>query len=196
MSLELIKSIRQRTNLSFGEIKKAIDAVGATSSEDDIIAHLRKQGVLKAQAREGRETNEGGIFTYNHGGTMAVMVEINCETDFSAKSDKFKKMGEEVALHIAASNPKFVSEAEMSADFIEKELAIAKEQMINEGKPETIIEKILTGKRNSIVGESCLLSQPFLLDTSMTVGEYVTGIGHATGENVKIKRFVIFNLKA
>jgi elongation factor Ts len=193
MSLDLIKSIRNRTNLSYSEIRKAIEEL-KTENEDEIISYLRERGVLKAQAREGRETTEGGIFSYIHEGKLGVMVEIKCETDFCSRNEQFKEMGSKIALHIAASNPKFVNESDVDQDFIEKEIAIARELMINEGKPEAMLDKILEGKRASIVKEFSLLSQPFLIDPSITVGDYITSISHATGEKIQITEFVIYSL--
>jgi elongation factor Ts len=193
MSMELLKSIRARTNLSYDQIKKAI-AETASTDEEIIIAHLRKMGALKAQAREGRETSEGGIFSYIHEAKLGVMVEIKCETDFTSRNDSFKDMGNKIALHIAASNPKFVNEQDVDQDFIASELEIAREQLVKEGKPEAMMDKILDGKKNSIVKEFSLLSQPFLMDPTMTVGDYILTVAQATGEVIKVSRFTIYSL--
>jgi elongation factor Ts len=191
--MELLKSIRARTNLSYDQIKKAI-AETASTDEEVIIAHLRKMGALKAQAREGRETSEGGIFAYIHEAKLGVMVEVKCETDFTSRNDSFKDMGNKIALHIAASNPKFVNEDDVDQDFIAKELEIAREQLAKEGKPEAMMDKILEGKKNSIVKEFSLLSQPFLMDPTMTVGDYILTVAQATGEVIKVSRFTIYSL--
>jgi elongation factor Ts len=195
MSLDLLKSIRNRTNLSYGAINKAIKELN-TDDEDKIINYLREQGVLKAAAREGRDTNQGGIYSYVHEAKLGVLVEINCETDFVSRSDAFKQFGNDICLHIAANGPKFVSEAEVSQEFIDNEVAIAREQLINQGKPENMLEKILEGKKSSIVKEFSLLSQPFLKNNDLTVAEYMSQISQETGEKIQIKRFTVFALNA
>lgn len=193
MSIILIKSIREKTGLSLADIKKAIEA---TKSEDEtiIIKHLREQGALKAEKRSDRKTNEGGIFSYIHEGRIGVMVTIKCETDFVSMSDSFKKLGEDLTLHLAASQPKFLSPEEVDQDFINEELEIAKKQLIDEGKPEAILGKILEGKKNKITKEVSLLSQPFLLNTDITIQQLITEVGQATGEKIEVDKFIIYTL--
>ena len=195
MSLDLVKSIRARTNLSYKDINKAIDALNSTD-ENAIIDYLRQQGVLKAQARSDRDTSEGGIFAYIHEGRMGVMVEIKCETDFVARGDIFKNFGNDLALHIAASSPKFVDESEVDADFIAKEIEIARERLLNEGKPESMMDKILEGVKGKIVKEVSLLSQPFLKNSDITITQLVAQVGQQCGEKIEISRFVIYNLNS
>jgi elongation factor Ts len=194
-NIDLIKSIRTRTNLSYKDITKAINELNSTD-EDKIISYLREQGVLKAQARQDRETNQGGIFSYIHEGQLGVLVEIKCETDFVARSDSFKAFGKNIALHIAASNPKFVNKEQIDETFINSELTIAREQMLNEGKTEEIIEKILLGKKNSIEKEYVLLAQPYLKDPSVTVESYIASVSHETGEKIVVSRFQLYSLNA
>ena len=193
MSLDLVKSIRTRTGLSYKDILKAVNELGI-QDEDKIIDHLRQQGVLKAQAKEGRETAEGGIFSYVHEGKLGVIVMLKCETDFNSRSDGFKKMGNNIALHIAANQPKFVSVDQMDQGFVEKEMALARELLISEGKPEALLDKILVGKKDALAKEVCLNSQPYLIDTSMTVDEYIATISHATGEKIFVEKFEIYTL--
>lgn len=195
MSLELIKSIRNRTNLSYKDISKAIATLNSTD-ENAIIDYLRQQGVLKTQARSDRETSEGGIFAYIHEGRMGVMVEVKCETDFVSRGDIFKGFGQDLALHIAASSPKFVSESEVDEEFIAKEVEIARERLLNEGKPESMMDKILTGVRNKIVKEVSLLSQPFLKNPDQTITQLITEISQQCGEKIEITRFVVYNLNS
>ena len=195
MSLELLKSIRGRTNLSYKDISKAIATLNSTN-EEEIINYLRQQGVLKTQARSDRETNEGGIFAYIHEGKMGVMVKIKCETDFVSRGDIFKGFGQDLALHIAASSPKFVSESEVDEDFIAKEVEIARERLKNEGKPEAMMDKILSGVRNKIVKEVSLLSQPFLKNPDQTISQLITEISQQCGEKIEITDFVIYNLNS
>lgn len=191
--IELIKSIRARTSLSFKDIQKAIDAL-QIEDEDKIIAYLREQGVLKAQARADRETSQGGIFSYIHDSRVGVMVMIKCETDFVSRGDAFKELGNDIALHIAATEVKFIDESEVDQEFIKNELEIAREQLINQGKPENMIDKILDGKRASIVSDYSLLSQPFLKDPSVTVSQKLTQISQETGEKIVIAKFSKFTI--
>jgi elongation factor Ts len=192
---DLIKAIRARTSLSFKDITKAIEAL-QTEDQDKIIAHLREQGTLKAQARADRQTSQGGIFSYVHDGKIAVLVEVKCETDFVARSNTFQTLGNDIALHIVANQPKFVSEDQVDTDFINKELEIAKEQLKNQGKSDEMIEKILAGKKNSIQKDFSLLSQPFLKDTSLTVSQLVIACSQETGEKIEVTRFVLYTLNS
>lgn len=192
-NIDLIKSIRARTNLSFKDINKAIEALGVRD-EEVIITHLREQGVLKAQARQDRDTNQGGIFSYIHEFKLGVMVEIKCETDFVSRGEVFRTFGNDIALHIAANQPKFVSEADVDQEFLSSELAVARELMVNQGKPEAMLEKILEGKKASIIKEYSLLTQAYLKNTEITVADYVTHISQETGEKIVITKFVVFSL--
>lgn len=194
-NIELIKAIRYKTGLSLNAIKKAITETNS-SDEEVIIKHMREQGVLKAQARSGRSTENGMIFTYVHEGRLGVMLEVKCETDFVARSDSFNEFGADLTLHIAAYQPEFVSPEDVSQDFIDKELEIMKAQMESEGKPMEVITKILDGKKNKIVKEVSLLSQPFLKNPEITVQEYLDSIRQTTGEHVQVSRFVTYNLNS
>jgi elongation factor Ts len=190
--IELIKKIRERTSLPLKDIKKAIDAKGL--DEEKVIQYLREQGSLKSQARADRETNQGGVFTYNHEHRLAVVVVVKCETDFVARSDGFKKMGNNLALHIAANNPKTYYKSSVDQEFIDKELEISRVQLLNEGKPSEMIDKILSGKKNKIIEEVAMESQPFLIDSSITVADYVNQVSQETGEKIEISTFSIHTL--
>jgi elongation factor Ts len=192
-SIEVIKAIREKTSLSLKDIKKAVTAM-PDASEDEIIDHLRKQGVLKQQSRQDRVTSQGSVFSYVHEGRIGVLVEIKCETDFVSRSDVFQEFGKDVALHIAAYKPPFLSEEEVTSDFIDKELEIAKSQLEQEGKPAEIIGKILEGKKNKIFEESTLLNQDFLKDSSKKVKDVVAEVGQTTGEKIEITRFTTMTL--
>lgn len=195
MSIDVIKSVRAKTGLPLKDIQKAIAALN-TTDENAIITYLREQGVLKQQSRQDRETNQGGIFSYVHEGRLGVLVEIRCETDFVSRSDSFQELGKDLALHIAAYQPKFLSGEEVDEHFVQNELSIAKQQLINEGKPEDKIEMILQGKRKKILEESSLLTQPFIKNPDVTVAQHVIHTAQATGEKVEVSRFTIFNLNA
>lgn len=192
---DLIKSIRARTSLSFKDIQKAIDTL-KIEDEDKIINYLREQGVLKAQARQDRETNQGGIFSYVHEGKLGVIVEILCETDFVSRGDTFKELGNDLALHIAANQPRFVNESDVDPEFIHNELEIAKVLLREQGKPENMLDKILEGKKNSIVKDFSLLSQPFLKDQNISVADKVAHVSQETGEKIMVKRFTVYLLNS
>lgn len=195
MSIQLVKSIRARTNLSYKEIQKAIEQL-QTEDEEKIIDYLRQQGVLKAQARQSKQTNQGMIFAYVHEGRIGVLVEIKCETDFVARSEEFQNLGRDIALHLAANQPKFLDAENIDPNFLDKELNIAREQLLKENKPEQIIEKILEGKKAKIIEENTLMSQPFLKEPEITVADLVNRVSQMTGEKIVITRFVIYNLNA
>jgi elongation factor Ts len=195
MSIELVKSIRAKTGLPLKDISKAVNSL-STTNEEEIITYLREQGLLKQQARQDRETNQGGIFAYIHEGRLGVLLEIKCETDFVSRSDDFKALGNDLTLHIAAYQPKFVSKDEVDQEFLNNELEIAKSQLENEGKPADKIEMILEGKKKKIVEEFSLLSQPFLKDPSISVSDYVAQISQTTGEKIMVTKFVIYTLNS
>lgn len=190
--IELIKIIREKTSLAFKDIKKAISEVG--QDEEKVIKHLREQGALKSQSRADRATTQGGIFTYNHENRLAVVVEVRSETDFVSRSDVFKSLGNDLALHAAAYRPKSYSKNEVDEEFISKELEISRQQLVNEGKNEEMIQKILQGKRNKIIEEVAMESQPFLKDSKITVGDYVTNVSQETGEKIIVTNVSIFSL--
>ncbi len=192
-TIDLIKTIRYKTNLSFKDIKNAIDTLN-TEDEDKIITYLKEQGVLKSAAKVGREAVQGSIFTYTHESRIGVMVKINCETDFVARGDDFKALGQNICLHLAAFQPKFLKADEVSQEFIGTELETAKQKLIEDGKDEAMIVKILEGKKNKIASEVSLLSQSFIMDDSVSVADYVGQMMAKTGENIQIAKFVIYNL--
>jgi elongation factor Ts len=192
-NIDLIKTIRYKTNLSFKDINNAIAELN-TDNEAEIIAYLKKQGVLKSAAKQGREASNGSIFTYTHEMRIGVILELKCESDFVARGSDFQTLGNDILLHIAAYQPKFISDTEVSSEFIANELEITKAKMLDEGKEAAMIEKILEGKKAKLAKEVSLLSQPFLKDPSITVAEYIGQIIAKTGENIQLTRFVIFNL--
>jgi len=194
-AIELIKAIREKTGLPLSDINKAIVA---TDSQDEsvIIDYLRKQGVLKSQSRSGRSTSNGRIFSYVHEGRIGVLLEILCETDFVARSQEFINFGNDVCLHLAAYNPRFVSPETVDSEFLAKETEIALAQLAGEDKPENIKEKILEGKLNKIKEESSLLTQIFLKNSEITVGEALATVSQTTGEKLEIKRFTSFILNS
>ena len=195
MSIEIVKSIRAKTGLPLKDIQKAVIALD-TNDEEKIITYLREQGLLKQQARQDRDTNQGGIFSYVHESRLGVMIEIKCETDFVSRSDAFKELGNDLTLHIAAFQPMFVSSDQVNKEYIDSEIEIARNLLINEGKPEDKISMILEGKKKKIMEESSLLNQSFLKNPQIKVADLLAQVSQTTGEKILITRFVIFTLNS
>lgn len=193
MSIEIVKQVRTKTGLPLKDIKKAIETL-QTDNVDDIIKYLREQGFIKQQSRQGRDTSQGGVFSYVHESRIGVMIVLNCETDFVSRSEIFKSFANDVCLHITAYQPRFISEDQISEDFITSELDIARQQLLNDGKPEDKIEMILAGKKSKIAKDNSLLSQPFLKDTTRTVGEVLAELIQTTGELITVSKFTLITL--
>ena len=192
-NIELVKSIRYKTNLSFSDINKAIKALDS-SNEDEIVAYLKKQGVLKSAAKQGREASNGSIFSYVHEMRIGVLLEVKCESDFVSRGEDFQAMGQDLILHIAAYQPKFVSSESVDQGFIDAELKLTEEKLVAEGKAPEMISKILEGKKAKLASEVSLLSQEFLKDSTITVAEYVGQASAKCGEKIEITRFTVYNL--
>jgi len=188
ITAKLVKELRDRTAAGMMECKRAL-----TEAEGDIEAAidlLRTRGAAKAAKRSDRSANEGTIGSYVHqGGRIAVIVELNCETDFVAKNEEFLQLARDLAMHIAAARPLAVSESDIPQDEVEREKAIYLEQVKAEGKPEAIWDKIVTGKLQKFFKENTLLGQPFIKDSDQTVGELVTEASARTGEKIEVARF-------
>lgn len=190
MSNDLIKEIREITGAGMMDVKEALDASGG--QKDAAIEYLRKKGAVKLAKKADRVAKEGLIESYIHGGRIGVLVELNCETDFVARTDDFKNLAKELALHIAAANPLYVSMADVPPEVIEKEAEIYKEQTT--GKPVDIVEKMISGRLQKFYEEVCLLEQPFVKDSGMKVQEVITQAVAKMGENVQVRRFARFVL--
>jgi elongation factor Ts len=193
MSIDLIKKIREATGLPLKDIKKAVDEFGS-DSEEKIIDHLRKQGILKKDARSDRQTDNGRVFAYVHEGRIGVMLELKCETDFVARSDSFIELGNDLGLHIAAYRPMYVSPDQAPMEYIEKELEISRSQLVLDGKSSEMIEKILVGKKTKILEENAALKQQFLKNPNITIEERITEVSIVTGEKIEFTKFVIYVL--
>jgi elongation factor Ts len=162
---------------------------------EEAIKVLRKAGAAKAEKRAGRVTGEGRIASYIHAGDkIGVMVEVNCETDFVARTDDFRDLGRDVAMHVAAANPRFVSRDEVDAKSLETEREVYRAQALKEGKPENILEKVVEGRVAKYYQESCLLEQPFVKNPDISVGKLVEETIAKLGENIQIRRFARFAL--
>ncbi len=184
-----VAELRARTGAGMMDCKKALEE--SQGDMEKAIEYLRKKGIAKADKRSGRETKEGVIGHYlHHNGKLAVLVEINCETDFVARTDDFKNLARAVAEHIAAAAPLAVDESGVDAAVLDREKRIAEEQAAASGKPANIVEKIATGKVESFLKEVTLVNQPWVREPSKTVGELVKEVSAKTGEAIQVRRFV------
>lgn len=193
VSASAVKELRERTGAGMLDCKKALDETGG--DVEKAIALLREKGLAAAANKAGRIATEGVVESYIHaGGRIGVLVEVNCETDFVAKTDQFREFAKDIAMQIAAANPKFVRREEVPADEIEKEKEILKNQALNEGKPEKIIEKMVEGRISKYYEEYCLLEQSFIKDPDKTISELLNEKISKIGENISIRRFVRYEL--
>ena len=190
---ELVKELRQRTGIGMMECKQALQ-----ESKGDIekaIVILRKKGYARAQGKVSRETSEGIIGSYIHlNGKIGVLLEVNCESDFVARNDEFKELVKNIAMHIAASNPKYVSSEEISPEVLDQEKDIIKEQFKDSKKPPEIVEKIIQGKLGKFYEEVCLLDQPYIKDDKVSIKQLVASHIAKFGENIRISRFARYEL--
>ena len=193
ITASLVKELRDKTGAGMMECKAALTE--ANGNEEEAITLLRKRGLAQAAKRAGRATAQGTIGTYIHlGGRIGVMVEVNCESDFVARTDDFNSLVKEVAMHIAAADPKWVRREDVPAEAIEKEKGIYRAQMEGQNKPANVIEKIVDGKLDSYFAQVCLLDQPSVRDQNVTIKQMVAAATAKTGENITISRFVRFKL--
>lgn len=191
MSAELIKIIREITGAGIVDVKDALTEAGG--DKDKAIELLRKKGIIKLGKKSDRIAREGIIESYIHGGgRIGVLIELNCETDFVGRTDDFKQLAKDLALHVAASNPLYVSRDQVPLEIIEKEKEIYREEA--KGKPEDVVEKMLSGKIAKYYTEVCLLDQPFVKNGDLTVSEYIAQETAKMGENVQLRRFARFVL--
>lgn len=193
IDLDLIQKLRERTGVGMMDCKRALQETnGDIEAAIDI---LRKKGALIAAKRSGNATSEGLIHAYIHAGAqIGVLLEIDCETDFVARTEDMKKFAHDVAMHIAAQNPQFVSREQVDAAFIAKEKAIFREQLAQSGKPEKIIDSIIEGKVNKLLMDVCLLDQPFVKNDQLTIHDLLKEVIAKMGESIKIARFCRFEV--
>ena len=193
ITAEQVKQLRDKTGAGMMECKAAL--AEANGDMDEANTLLRKRGLAQAAKRAGRATAQGTIGSYIHlGGRIGVLVEVNCESDFVARTDDFNNLVREVAMHIAAADPKWVRREEVPADAIEKEKAIYRAQMENSGKPANVLDKIVEGKLGSFYSQFVLLDQPSIRDPNVSVSQVVAQASAKTGENIQINRFVRFRV--
>lgn len=188
-----VKELRERSGAGFMDCKKALQAVDGDLEK--AIDQLRKSGIAKAQKKAGRSTKEGSITHYIHPGSkLGVLVEVNCETDFVARTDGFTAFSKDIAMHIAAAAPLVVSREEIDEELIERERGILIEQAKQSGKPENIIDKMVEGRLEKFYAENVLLEQAFVKDPDKTVKSLLTEMVATLGENISISRFTRFQL--
>src|SRR5216683_306409 len=192
-----IKALREKTGAGMMECKKAITE--AEGNEDRAIEILRERGLASAKKKEGRVAAEGVVGSYIHmGGKVGVLVEVNCETDFAARSEEFQQLVKDTAMHIAAAEPRYISREEVAAEVLDKEREIARAQAKNDpknaSKPDQVIDRIVEGRLNKFFEEVVLLDQPFIKDPAKTVGELVSEKIAKTGERVTIRRFARYKM--
>ena len=192
-----VKQLREKTGAGMMECKNAL--VEAEGSEDRAIEILRKRGLASAKKREGRIAAEGIVGSYIHmGGKVGVLLEVNCETDFVARGDEFQQLVKDIAMHVAAAEPKYVNREDVAAADLDKEREIARAQAKNDpknaNKPDQVIDKIVEGRLNKYYEETVLMDQPFVKDPAKTVAELVTEKVAKTGEKITIRRFTRYKM--
>lgn len=193
ITAQMVKQLREKTGAGIMDCKEALGSCDGDMEE--AVGFLRKKGIAAASKRAGRETSEGYVEAYIHtGGKLGTLVEINCETDFVAKSDDFRELAKNVAMHIAATNPVGITPEDVSEEMINKEKEIYRAQALSTGKPEKIVDKIVEGKLDKFFKENCLMNQAYVRDPDITIADLVKGLAGKIGENIAIKRFVRFQL--
>ena len=193
VDMEQVRKLREQTGISILECKKAVEeAKGDLAQAGEI---LRKKGFEKAKSKSSRATNQGAVGAYVHMmGKIGVLVELGCETDFVAKNEDFQALIKDIAMQIAAMNPRYISEKDIPAEVLEKEKEIYREQLKASGKPAAIVEKIVEGKLGKYYAEACLLHQNFFKDEKMTIEKLIAEKIHKTGENIVVKRFTRYQM--
>jgi elongation factor Ts len=193
ISSEDVKKLREKTGVGMMDCKKALQECGGDF--DKAVDYLRKKGMDVANKRQGRTASQGMVTSYIHmGGKIGVLVEVNCESDFVAKSENFVSFTKDIAMHIAAASPEWVSRDEVPQDVLDKEKEILREQALKSGKPEKILDKIVEGKLSKFYEERCLLDQPFVKDKDKKIQQLLDEMMGKTGEKCVIRRFARYQL--
>jgi len=193
ITAERVKELRQRTGIGVMECKEAL--AECQGDIEKAISVLRKKGAARAQEKMNREASQGTVYAYIHmEGKLGVLVEVNCESDFVARNDEFKELAKNIAMQIAAANPRFVSSADIPEAELEQEKEIIRAQLQDVKKPPQIIEKIVEGKLKKFYEEVCLLDQPYIRDDKQTIQQIIAATIAKFGENIKVRRFARFEL--
>ena len=195
ISAGMVKELREKSGAGIMDCKAAL--AECDGDMERAIDFLRKKGIATAAKRAGRATSEGTVQSYIHmGGKIGVLVEVNCETDFVAKTDDFCEFARNIAMHVAATNPVGITPEDVPAEVVEREREIYRAQVIEMGKPEQMVEKIAEGKLNKFFKESCLMNQQYVKDPDKTIADYLNEVIAKTGEKITIKRFARFQIGA
>jgi elongation factor Ts len=192
ISAEMVKELREKTGVGFMECKSALQE--SNGDVEAAVTILRKRGLASLTKKSGRETKDGLIGAYIHNGKIGVMLELNCETDFVARNPDFQTLVKDIAMHIAASDPRFIRKEDVTEDVLEKEREIYAAQARATGKPENVLEKIVDGRMSKYFSEACLLEQPFVKDPAITVREHIAAHIQKIGENIQVRRFTRYKL--
>jgi elongation factor Ts len=193
ITAEQVRKLRERTGAPMMDCKKALEACNGNEDESEV--WLRKKGMSTAAKKAARLTSEGSVASYIHaGGKIGVLVEINCESDFVARTDDFKDLIKDVAMHIAAADPKFVRREDVTPEAYEREKEIYRAQAASTGKPAAVVEKIVEGKMAKFYEEVCLLDQPFVKEPGITVHQLIASKIGKLGENISVRRFARFKV--
>ncbi len=189
----MVKDLRERTGAGMMECKRALTEAKGDPADAEIL--LRKWGIASAGKKASRVTKQGLIGSYiHHGGQLGVLVEVNCESDFVARTDDFKDLVHDLAMHVAAADPRFIRKEDVTSDLLEQEREIARARALAEGKPEKVVDKIVEGRLQKFYEEVCLLEQPFVKEATLSVGQLVKTKIAKLGENISVARFVRFKV--
>jgi len=193
VTVDMIRELRSRTGAGMMDCKKALEETGGDIEK--AVDLLRKKGLAEAAKKAGRTAKEGIVTSYiHHNRRVGVLLELNCETDFVARTDQFEQLAKDIAMHIAMANPQYVSRNEVPEEVIEHEKTIEREKAEAEGKPEQVIEKIVEDKISKLYENICLLEQPFIKDNSKTIGDLINEAIVLLGENIVVGRFARFEV--
>lgn len=193
ITTQMVKELREATGAGVLEAKKALEA--SNGDFDKAVDSLREKGAARAAKRSGREASEGVIELYAHpGNRVGVILELNCETDFVARNEEFTTLAHDLALHIAAMSPQYITTNEVPQEELDRELEVLRNQARAEGKPEQVIDKIVAGRMTKFYEEFCLLEQPFVKDDKVKIKEMITEAIRKTGENIVVRRFARYEL--
>ncbi len=193
ITAQMVKELRERTGAGMLECKRALEETKGDASEAEVV--LRKRGVAAATKKAARATRQGVIASYIHPGSqLGVLIEVNCESDFVARTDEFQQLVHDIAMQVAALDPKFIRREDVTPEVLQKEREIQRDRAINEGTPPHVADKMVEGRMNKFFEEFCLYEQPFIKDGTVTVGQLVTSTIAKTGENISVARFSRFKV--
>jgi elongation factor Ts len=193
ITAQLVRELRERTGAGMMECKSALKEAAGNLAEAEVV--LRKRGIASAAKKAARATRQGVVGSYIHpGAQLGVLVEVNCESDFVARTPEFRQLVHDLAMQVAAADPQFIRKEDVAPEVLEKEREIQRARALAEGKPEKVVDKIVEGRLSKFYEEICLYEQPFIKDNSVTVGQLIASQIHKTGENMSVSRFTRFKV--